>query len=292
MKLGIAGHPARGEEVIGMLSLLGGENFGFSGSQQFVSYFLDGGRIEMIQIGNCYEKGKVRTFTLEEFEIEYPFRIGDMVKMYDGFAGSVDHMEWDEDSEDVRYSVKNGNTGETRKGIARKELHFDSQRDEGLKTGCGSCGNRMFFRIPEGYVFDKEEDGMILMKPKVTVYPKTYKECCELLGIQSNLFLSLQSQDVYGEVQVNSYGYFIARKCDELYRLLVCAHAYWRLANDWEPDWTDNSTKYNLYFKEGGILVRGETCSKRRLLSFPSREMRDAFYENFKELIHECMEMV
>lgn len=62
------------------------------------------------------------------------------------------------------------------------------------------------------------------------------------------------------------------------------------LGKPWEPDWE----------LEGCYVIvncRGDIDTHKQwhlntLLAFPTEEMRDAFYENFKELIEECKEFL
>ena len=65
------------------------------------------------------------------------------------------------------------------------------------------------------------------------------------------------------------------------------------LGKPWKPDWSDkNELKYcieNIYNKgiHYDVLVHTQ-----KILAFPTYEMRDAFYENFKELIEQCKELL
>ena len=81
--------------------------------------------------------------------------------------------------------------------------------------------------------------------------------------------------------------------------LLICRDAYWKIAGEtmglgkpWRPDWgSANSKKSILYTCENKIHT-GISLINNHTLAFPSEEMRDTFYENFKELIEECKELL
>ena len=85
-----------------------------------------------------------------------------------------------------------------------------------------------------------------------------------------------------------------------LYQLLVCRNAYWKIAGKqmgldapWEPDWKKNDKKYIIsVFEDAVIYFENETFNRNTILAFPTAEMRDAFYENFKELIKQCKELL
>ena len=82
-------------------------------------------------------------------------------------------------------------------------------------------------------------------------------------------------------------------------RLLIFRDVYWKMAGEkmgldkpWEPDWTDlDQLKYCIWVDVGEFItminVRGQ-----HILAFPTEEMRDAFYENFKDLIEQCKELL
>ena len=129
------------------------------------------------------------------------------------------------------------------------------------------------------------KDGKTYFVKKKPQYPKTYEECCEVLGYSGNYNMILTT-DVDNKL-------FKA-----LYRLKVCRDAYWKIAGEqmglgkpWKPDWNNVSDKHCIYFISGEIWLT-ECQTRQCTLAFPTAEMRDAFYENFKELIEECKELL
>lgn len=147
-------------------------------------------------------------------------------------------------------------------------------------------------RITDGYEF-QDENGNIINTKKITLvkkkpkYPTTYKECCKMLGCRPIVgFAGL------GDEEENLYGKFIALK--------RCRDAYWKIAGEemglgkpWEPDWCDYITKYCIIYSPQyrGVCKR-QYDGIKRILAFPTKEMRDTFYENFKELIESCKELL
>ena len=107
-------------------------------------------------------------------------------------------------------------------------------------------------------------------------YPKTYEECCKVLDIIDNRSI----WHGYRSVQLKIFQ-----------KLLICRDAYWKLAGDWKPDWNDMPAKHVLY-DDNGKIVKNAFWYGKQILAFPTEEMRDAFYENFKELIEECKELL
>ena len=141
---------------------------------------------------------------------------------------------------------------------------------------------------PEGYQF-VDENGNIINATKIVLekkkkeYPKTYEECAEVLC----------------ECAIMTHGYK-RDLLNALQKLLICRDAYWLIAGEemglgkpWEPDWKKQDKKYIIsVFNDTVIYFENETYDSNTLLAFPTEEMRDAFYENFEELIEICKELL
>ena len=182
-----------------------------------------------------------------------------------------------------------------------------------IKTLNGGIENMKYnneIKLPDGYIF-KDENGNIINATKIVVekkekvYPKTYEECCEILGVDPDNFLAITSC-YEGEVETTDYELNLLNKFIFLWRLRVCRDAYWKIAGEemglgkpWKPDWENSEEKrYSIVNIEGDINLPEATLTKwvlkvtNKILVFPTIEMRDAFYENFKELIENCKELL
>ena len=141
------------------------------------------------------------------------------------------------------------------------------------------CGTQNLF--PE-VTFENspvEVELKLLSSMKEMRYPATYAECCMIVG------------DLYEDDSVTGYRYTLLGKFQQLLR---CRDAYWVLADDWEPDFSSNNQiKYSISIWGDSYLLDFYYCkvSPSRLV-FPTKEMRDAFFENFKELINDCKELI
>lgn len=125
----------------------------------------------------------------------------------------------------------------------------------------------------------KVENGKTFVVRKQPSYPKTYKECCKVLG------LCTMDNDVQG---------FRWELIIRFQELLIARDAYWKLAGDWKPDWKIDVWNDMYYISFDGVTIAKETgfpCCNM-ILIFPTEEMRDTFYENFKDLIEECKELL
>lgn len=151
-------------------------------------------------------------------------------------------------------------------------------------------------RLPEGYIF-KDENGNIInatrivLEKKERTYPKTYKECCKVLD--------------WNHRDYDRVGYESELLC-KFQVLLLCRDAYWKIAGEemglgkpWKPDWENSEERrYSIVNIAGDINLPETTLTKwilkvtNKILVFPTEEMRDTFYENFKELIEQCKELL
>ena len=147
------------------------------------------------------------------------------------------------------------------------------------------------YRIVIDPRFDIEVDeGEYYAVRRKKEYPKTYEECCEILGCCS--------YNVGFDRCETSYEEILHNKILTLRKLLICRDAYWKIAGDemgldkpWEPDWNNVSDKYCIYFVSGNAWLK-ECQTRQCFFAFPTAEMRDAFYENFKEEIEKCKEFL
>jgi hypothetical protein len=150
---------------------------------------------------------------------------------------------------------------------------------------------------PDGYIF-KDENGNVINAQKIVLekkkkeYPKTYAECCEVLGIpNSSMVVHYCRSEVDYEVA-------LSRKLFALQKLLICRDAYWKLYGEemglgrpWSPS-DNNKEPIHAITRYDGYIIKDESGGNDEILEFPTEEMRDAFYENFKKEIEICKEFL
>ena len=147
-------------------------------------------------------------------------------------------------------------------------------------------------KAPNGY--ELQEDGYFSWVKKKTKYPQSYEECCKILEIDNSVYLTSDEEGHWNDYELG-LNYLI----EHLRKLIICRDAYWKIAGEemglgkpWEPDWTDYEHKKFVFVVEGNTLIEKEYSIQSCILAFPTEEMRDAFYEAFKELIEECKELL
>lgn len=159
------------------------------------------------------------------------------------------------------------------------------------------------FNLPDGYHFvdengNKIEALKIALEKDVKEYPKTYKECCKVLDIDAyDLVLSID----YRSNKMKHNDWKRLEKLNTLNQILICRDAYWKLygeemglGNPWELDFTnDDEERYGIYTAANKVVK--DFCGVgdvNTILTFPTEEMRDDFYENFKIDIERCKELL
>lgn len=133
------------------------------------------------------------------------------------------------------------------------------------------------FEIPKGYKFKQRISDEFVFE-KMNDRPTNIEEASEIISI-------FQSEN------------YRKKQLEALQRLLIFRDAWWKMADDWKPDYNDCtedkyfSTKFFIYVYRNEIHF-GSCELTHHLLAFPTAEMRDAFYENFKDLIEICKELL
>lgn len=162
--------------------------------------------------------------------------------------------------------------------------------------------NAIFVRNIEGEwvefssegIYDVLFDGECLLFPSRTnrdwntfkieqAFPMNYKDCCSVIGWAES------ANKISGYKHYNLYGF---------QKLLVCRDAWWKIDNKWEPDWDSKNTQYLIKLRGNDVTcidIAPESslydyCNS--FLTFRTEEIRNKFYENFKDLIEECKEFI
>lgn len=141
-------------------------------------------------------------------------------------------------------------------------------------------------------------DGKTYAVRKKLTYPITYVECCKVLGISYRAQLSYTNPDVErGNIYLTKEKHIL----DSFMKLRICRNAYWKIAGEemgldkpWRPNWISGreEEKYCIGTHCYEIWHNFSEYGGNEILAFPTMEMRDAFYENFKDLIECCKELL
>lgn len=93
------------------------------------------------------------------------------------------------------------------------------------------------------------------------------------------------------EIGENTTEGFMSGALAELQKLLICRNAYWLLADNWSPNYRDATKKHCIVSRNGRVSVATAT-ETNRVFAFPTAEMANMFYKNFKDRLENCKEML
>lgn len=130
-----------------------------------------------------------------------------------------------------------------------------------------------------------DDQGNVIKTSKIIIrevkkaYPNTINDCYNLL--EDDELVSPTSM----------------RKFQEL---INARNAYWKIAGEemglgksWKPDWLNDDVVKHIISHDGKTYgTRGGPNYINYILAFPTEEMRDMFYKNFKKDIEECKEFL
>lgn len=288
-QLAIKGHSTRGSEVIALLEEFGGKNITpkLEGNGSGQIYYIRDSNNEIICATHASDSNLSMVFTLEEFEEKYPYKIGDKVSI-DQDTCTVLKRWWDESVNEVAYYIEGTNI----KGTTYIKYLKPYKKQEPTKECIDFAKHPPLtdkLEIILGNYEIVQEDGKYYAVRKSPKYPKTHEECCTILQYNDQL-------KVYPPFRngIDKYSTRLFDQLENLRKLKICRDAYWKIAGDWKEKRKDKAMHYVIYSTLLGEVVKDRmpNCIANYLLDFPIEEMRDAFYESFKDLIEQCKELL
>lgn len=300
-KIAIKGDAERGNEIIELLEMMGGKNSEhYTGRNSSLYYFIDERSkcistedVEKMESG---ERGVYILFSLSAFKDDYPWVVGDVVDVIgreERRGLKIIKMQWGDAYNTMMYCLDCGVDGcgwwraEDLKyndiGIKLDNINYNIEFDL----------EKVEYEIINGKLIIKE-------KEKKIEYPKTYKGCCDVLGVPPYYNLRYHTYE-YGFQEYATMPELcsLQDKLNTLGKLIICQSAYWKVAGEemglgkpWKPDWKNTEkVKYGITFYDDTV-TKVYLRNENKILVFPIEEIRDAFYENFKDLIEQCKELL
>lgn len=273
-KIAIQGHRKRNNEVIGLLEMLGGRNVHKTiGNNDETFYYIDD-KNNIDRDSRLLNNNRFTIFTLEEFLVKYPFKVGD--KVADGYGNSltIKSMAWSEDYETLVYDFESSVTVLTAEDI--KAINNVGLKAENIIMNIEFDLTKYSYEV---------KDGRLVVSEKKPKYPTTYTQCCEVIA----------NSKPYA---MNEYYTDVNKLLQTFQSLLICHNAYCKIASEkmgldgpWKPGEEDEIFIIG-YNRIDGIYKSQGICTDNFILSFPTVEMRDAFYDNFKKEIERCKELL
>ena len=244
----------------------------------------------------------------EETKPEPKFKVGDSVEVLkSGNTYTISQMVFN-GKEFVYALSNNGNTvcwfSEDELIDCKVEEEIEFTEDDKYWCDIMSESDPTTYVLPQGYQFVDENGNVInatkiVLEKKKKEYPKTYEECCNILGCKANHFFTDFSYNGL-DIEISDYEDKIDDLLQNFRKLRYCRDAYWKiygeedgLGKPWEPDYTDpDQDRYAIANFMGNIEKSRWDYGYSITFVFPTEEMRDQFYENFKEDIERCKELL
>lgn len=234
--------------------------------------------------------------TVDDYELLYPLMVGDIVRIvnlgdikpiksasWDGGENQtlyyIDDYGWYENIELDLIPTTDASPVEECTIIKDSKIKFDSHETE----------------LDLGDNYEVVNKGGKWYVTRKSVYPTNYDHCCDVLDIDVSRDIE-HSEHLPFYKDINQYDVNLLGCLRQFRKLLICLHAYWKVYGEengadkpWEPIHKEglDVTFYTIYRFNGEIKC-GATSHRHSILEFPTEELRDMFYSNFKTLIENC----
>lgn len=269
VKIAIQGHPTRGKEVIQILESLGGNNLYNMTGSRFSHYYINnhhninGNTLEFVK------KSGYSIYTLEEFEKEFPFKVGDRVvcKATQQILHTIVGISLDSCA-CMQYEIKEDKTGvithcPTNLLIKYKEMQ---ERNITLTLDKAKEWYKKGGELKEVALQAYSEEELTKVE-----LPKTWEEFCKLGN------------------PISSWRYNVPIKYEAAYKLELLRDC-WR--QGWKPDWLNgNTTKHTIKGWRDRSSIE-TTYVTHAFLSFPTYELALKFQECFRDLIEKAGDLI
>jgi hypothetical protein len=293
MKIAIQGHQTRGKEVIQILESLGGINSALFKGSKDCWYFID----SYGHISNGYRfvlcsKG-FKTYTLEEFEKEVPFKIGDKIMdCSDDEVGIITDLLFVDNM--LMYNVDFVNSGQA--FMPTEQLKFYKEMKEERNVTLTLDKAKEWYK-KGGELKEIALQAFTEKELTEVGLPKTWKEFCNNYPIKageswigSQNFINVCRSDL----PYRQYKNWIPSKQSaeahlamiQLEQLRNC----WR--QGWKPNWLEGNVQKYVIQKWRDRISTETTYVTHSFLSFPTYEMAEEFLKCFKDLIEQAGDLI
>lgn len=291
MKIAIQGHPTRGKEVIQILESLGGKNTSnwHGNGNARDGFFIDNDGI--IRFSDLPEGYKL--YTLEEFEKEFPFKIGDKIT-----NGCEEYFIIDIDlnacvlNYKIRTSLGSVFWIRTCDLTAHQYKQVKEMKEERNITLTLDKAKEWYKKGGEL----KEVALQAYSEEELNPRPRSWEEFCEKCPVKlGETYIDGSSRFITSNLRIRHflYGKNIcpSKKSAEAHLAMIqleqLRNCWW---NGWKPEW-NNCEKYVIKFEKNDLIV----FTARRIhafLVFPTREMAEEFLKCFRDLIEKAGDLI
>lgn len=279
--IAIQGHLKRGKEVIQVLESLGGINrMNHSGRYTKYFYYISGD--DNTIAWTCIRPQHLGVFTLEEFEKEFPYKIGETVITTLNHVGTIIGIV------NSKYKVL---FKEDCALVAPRRLKpYTEMKEERNITLTLDKAKEWYKKGGEL----KEVALQAFTEKELNSLPRSWEEFCTryntikddeyYIDVDSNLLRVNDMISNHNRLAIADRNIYPSKESAEAHLAMIqleqLRNCWW---NGWEPIW-DISQKYCIYLSHNEVQVR--MCTNvARFLTFPTKEMAIEFLECFRDLI-------
>jgi NACalpha-BTF3-like transcription factor len=208
-QLAIKGHATRGNEVIKILEMFGGNNLhDYSADCDSLCFYIEKGTniIYYDRVNSCCEDEDTLIFTLEELLEKFPYKVGDKVlyKIY-GIHSKIKSMLWNKEKEQVFYRLESNKlfvaTADELKPIYPYKEETMEGKIESFEILESHCADEVKIEFDPFNFEIVEKDNVYYVVKKKQQYPKTYEEGCKITNskIDRHYFYTKKDKEDYPE---------------------------------------------------------------------------------------------
>ena len=287
MKIAIKGHKSRGKEVIQILESLGGSNtFNYNGDYIRTAYFIG---MDYNIYGFCTDSPKVgfKVYTLEEFEREFPFKIGDrVISATTNFIGTITKLK-----ESGWYYVKHDSGNLV--CVFRQDLKLYKEMKEERNI------TLTLDKAKEWYKKGGELKEVALQaysEEELKSLPRSWEEFCNnyMIDYTEAYFdncCTIHFADITYRDSIHDKNICPSKESAEAHLAMIqleqLRNCWW---GDWEPKY-DCGTKYIIKWDKDDLIV-ATSGRIRAFLIFPTRKMAEEFLKCFRDLIEKAGDLI
>lgn len=287
MNIAIKGNLTRGKEIIQLLENLGGINkWRQSGKCSDCAYYIDG--VDNIY---CFEirgyHGDKKIYTLEEFEKEFPFKVGDIVKdSSDDEVGTI--LGFIDIDGELMYVVDFEKSGHANMPVEELKPYKEMKEERNITLTLDKAkewykkGGELkeialqAFSEKELNPLPKSWEAYTQQNPHREGYVLTH-----LGDIAETTMIGLQGGENLCPSQKSAEAHLAMIQLEQL------RNCWW---NGWEPEWS-NGEKYIIKWYKNDLMVL-TAKNIHAFLVFPTREMAEEFLECFRDLIEKAGDLI